>query len=89
MDAIAQLAERTGVDETALRNQMQYLITKACENPELFQQDPKMFIEMGVRAYTKGYVEFCSELLYGTSERARNMRSKLAADVYFQIKQGA
>ena len=84
---ISQVAKQFDVDEQALKSMMDFLARKACENPDLFERDPRLFIEMGMRAYNKAFVEFCSEMAYGKSQKAANMRSKMAAEVYYTIKE--
>lgn len=83
---IELIAEQYGLDKDALTGQVEFLARKAKENPELFLADPKLFIETGVRRYNEMMREFLSELAFGKTERAKNMRAKLAADVYFEIR---
>ena len=48
--------------------------------------NPKLFIETGVKKYNEMMREFLSELAFGKSERAAQLRAKLAADVYYEIR---
>ena len=84
---VDQIAEQFGLDKDALKGQIDFLARKAQENPELFIANPELFIETGVRTYQRMMREFLSELAFGESTRAKNMRAKLAADVYFELRE--
>lgn len=91
-NAIDQLAKEHDLDADSLQNLVSFLIQRTTATPEAasaFLADPDSVIRDGVVAWRATYTTFFSELMYGTSDNAKNTRAQLAEETYNQIREGA
>ncbi len=84
-----QFAAAHGLDAGVLNSLLEYLrgnLERSAELRQLAERNPREFMEQGVRAWRDAGQKFLSELAFGTSKAAVEMRRQLAEQVWTQIR---
>lgn len=84
-----QLAKEFNLDVTAVKSFLSYMQDNLTKSPELmtsFINDPDKTIKDGIAAWLNASKKFFNELLENKTERAQLLRSKMAEEVYTEIR---
>lgn len=84
-----QLAKEFNLDVTAVKSFLSYMQNNLTKSPELmtaFINDPDKIIKDGIAAWLNASQKFFNELLENKTERAQLLRSKMAEEVYTEIR---